>query len=186
LSARHDAEKTKNVSQFLLEELGLAGRLVAMDVNGRKRPLSFRDLVRYCLVDETAIQSETSPVESGQVITPTVERSVFKLLLTGQDDSAVVTIQDRKSFKAATTAKLEVVDELIKLIDEELTADFPAASDLQEQSDRLDETLRRAQQEMPACSGIHSWHARGQARTRAEYLSARAASFRDTAELRTI
>jgi hypothetical protein len=55
---------------------------------GRKRPLSFRDLVRYCLVDETAIQSETSTAESGQVISPTVEQSVFKLLLTGQDDSA--------------------------------------------------------------------------------------------------
>jgi hypothetical protein len=148
LSARHDAEKTENVSQFLLQELGLSGRLVATDVNGRKRPLSFRDLARYCLIDETAIQSETSPAESGQVISPTVERSVFKLLLTGQDDSAVVTIQDRKSFKAATTAKLEVVDELIKQIDEELVADFPQASELQDQSDRIDDTLRRAQQEM--------------------------------------
>jgi len=148
LSARHDAEKTDNVSQFLLHELGLVGRHVAVDVNGRKRPLRFRDLVRYCLVDEAAIQSEISPVESGQVISPTVEHSVFKLLLTGQDDSAVVTIQDRKSFKAATTAKLEVVDELIKQIDEELMADFPQAADLQEQSNRLDETLRRTQQEL--------------------------------------
>jgi hypothetical protein len=148
LSARHDAEKTENVSQFLLDELGLAGRWVAMDVNGRKRPLSFRDLVRFGLVDETAIQSETSPAESGQVVSPTVEHSVFKLLLTGQDDSAVVTVQDRKSFKAATTAKLEVVDELIKQIDEELMADFPQPSELQEQSDRLEETFRRAQEEV--------------------------------------
>jgi hypothetical protein len=147
LSARHVAEKDDNVSHFLLDELGLAGSWVAMDVSGRKRPLSFRDLVRYCLVNETAIQSETSPAESGQVISPTVEHSVFKLLLTGQDDSAVVTIQDRKSFRAATTAKLEVVDELKKQIDEALIADFPEADDLQEQSDRLDETLRRAQQE---------------------------------------
>ena len=148
LSARHDAEKTENVSQFLLDELGLAGRWVVMDVNGRKRPLSFRDLVRFCLVDETAIQSETSPAESGQVVSPTVEHSVFKLFLTGQDDSAVVTVQDRKSFKAATTAKLEVVDELIKQIDEELMADFPQPSELQEQSDRLEETFRRAQEEV--------------------------------------
>jgi len=147
LSARHDAEKTENVSQFLLQELGLAGRWVAMDVNGRKRPLSFRDIVRYCLVDETAIQAETSPAESGQVISPTVEHSVFKLLLTGQDDSAVVTIQDRKSFNAATTGKLEVVDEMIKQIDEELMADFPQADELHKQSDQLDETWRRVQLE---------------------------------------
>jgi hypothetical protein len=115
-----------------------------MDVNGRKRQLSFRDLVRYCLVDETAIQSEISPAESGQVISPTVEHSVFKLLLTGQDDSAIVTIQDRKSFKTATAAKVEIV-ELITRIDEELMADFPQADELQEQSDRLNEVLRRAQ-----------------------------------------
>jgi hypothetical protein len=62
LAARHDVSNTNNVSQFLLEEIGLGDREIVTDMHGKKRPLSFRDLSRYCIVDETAIQSETSPV----------------------------------------------------------------------------------------------------------------------------
>jgi hypothetical protein len=68
LSAKNDATNMDNLSQFLLNELGLMGREIVKDVNGNKRPLSFRDLTRFCLVDEASIQNETSPVESGQVI----------------------------------------------------------------------------------------------------------------------
>ena len=54
LSAKHNAAKLDNMSQFLLSELGLSGRSIAEDVYGKKRSLSFRDLVRYCLIDEAA------------------------------------------------------------------------------------------------------------------------------------
>lgn len=67
LAARHDASNTNNVSQFLLEEIGLGDREIVTDMHGKKRPLSFRDLSRYCIVDETAIQSETSPALSGTI-----------------------------------------------------------------------------------------------------------------------
>ena len=147
LSARNDATNTENVSQFLLTELNLTGKEIAFDTNGKKRSLSFRDLARVCLVDEVAIQSESSPIESGQVISTTAERSVFKLLLTGQDDSAVVTVLDRKSFKTSTAAKQEVLDDLLNDIYSELTADFPDADGLVEQSKNLEATWARAQHE---------------------------------------
>jgi hypothetical protein len=147
LSARNDATNTENVSQFLLSELHLTGKEIAFDVNGKKRALSFRDLVRFCLVDEVAIQSESSPIESGQVISTTAERSVFKLLLAGQDDNAVVTVLDRKSFKTSTTAKQEVLDDLLNNIDSELTADFPDADGLAEQNKNLESSWERAQHE---------------------------------------
>jgi hypothetical protein len=102
LSAKHNHTNTDNISQFLLDELGFAGKQVATDVHGKKRSLSFRDLSRFCIVDETAIQSEYSPAETGQYVSPTVERSVFKLLITGQDDSAIVAVVDRKTFKTST------------------------------------------------------------------------------------
>jgi hypothetical protein len=97
LSAKHSHTNTENISQFLLDELGFAAKQVAADVYGKKRSLSFRDLARFCIVDETSIQSEASPAESGQYISPTVERSVFKLLITGHDDSAIVPVVDRKT-----------------------------------------------------------------------------------------
>ncbi|UFX46951.1 hypothetical protein HAP47_0009915 [Bradyrhizobium sp. 41S5] len=150
LAGKHNAARPDNVSQFLLGELSLAGQLIADDVYGHKRPLSFRDLVRYCLVDEASIQSETSPAESGQFVSPTEEHSVLKLLLTGQDDSAIETVVDRKTFTTKTNAKLEMLDELLKGIADELASDFPKADELQEQSTRLEETLAAVQQEVQA------------------------------------
>lgn len=147
LSARNDASNLDNLSQFLLSELDLVGREIVTDVNGKKRALSFRDLIRFCLVDEASIQSEVSPVESGQVLTPTPERSVFKLLLTGQDDGAVVTVLDRKTFRTTTSAKLEMLDELLATVNEELAADYPDSSELAEQVRLLEESWQRAQRE---------------------------------------
>lgn len=150
LSAKHDHTNNDNVSQFLLEGLGFGGKSIAVDANGKKRSLSFRDLARFCIVDETAIQSETSPVETGQYQTATAERSTFKLLLTGVDDSAVVPVMERKSFKTATTAKLEVVDEMIASLADELAADFPNADQLPDQNSRLEEAWARIQRELQA------------------------------------
>jgi hypothetical protein len=150
ISARHDHTNTDNISQLLLEELGFGLKSIAIDPNGKKRSLSFRDLARFCIVDETAIQSEASPAESGQYATVTAERSVFKLLTTGLDDSAIVPVVDRRTFRTATTAKLEVVDEMITTITEELAADFPNAEQLPEQYERLEESWTTAQHEVQA------------------------------------
>jgi hypothetical protein len=147
LSARHDHSSTDNLSQFLLEELGFVSRYIAVDANGKKRSLSFRDLSRFCITDETAIQSEASPAESGQYQFTTAERGVFKLLVTGNDDSAIVPVLDRKTFKAATAGKLEVLDEMIAAIGDELAADFPHAEQLPDQSSRLETAWTRAQRE---------------------------------------
>jgi len=137
-----------NISQLLLAELGLGGKQIAVDANGKKRSLSFRDLTKHCIVDETTIQSEGSPVESGQYTTITAERSVFKLLLTGVDDSAVVPIVDKRVFKTQTSAKLEVLDEMIAGLDERIAADYPDAEGLNDQSNKLEETFARFQNEL--------------------------------------
>jgi predicted nucleic acid-binding Zn-ribbon protein len=148
LSAKHNHTNRDNISQFLLDELGFAGKQVATDLYGKKRSLSFRDLARFCIVDETAIQSEASPAESGQYVSPTVERSVFKLLITGQDDSAIVPVVDRKTFKTSTAAKLEMIDEMIASINDELAADFPNAAHLADQNRLLEESWTRAQRDV--------------------------------------
>ena len=57
LAQRNDPNDQNNVSQFLLNEIGLAGKQVAMNAAGKKRALSFRDIVRYCMVDETSTPS---------------------------------------------------------------------------------------------------------------------------------
>ena len=150
LGQKNDASNENNVSQFLLSLIGLRGKQVATNTYGAKRPLSFRDLSRFCIVDETSILSGASPAQSGQRDSASVERSVFKLLLTGMDDSAVVPVMDRKSFRTSKAAKLEVLNELISSGQADLDAEFPDASELTEQDERLEESLGAAQADVDA------------------------------------
>jgi len=153
LSPRNDPNDDNNVSQFLLGEIGLRGKQIAINASGRKRPLSFRDLARYCLTDETSIQSENSPVLSGQHVTASAERSVLKLLLTGVDDSALVEVVDRQTFRASTNAKLELVEEMIGTIEAEIEGDYPDAGGLKDQDEKLNENFAIAQAEVDATQG---------------------------------
>lgn len=145
LSARHDNSNEDNISQLLLNEIGIGNKAIAVDASGNKRGLSFRDIIRFSLVDETIIQSEDSPAMSGQYATGTAERSIFKLLLTGIDDSAVVPVVGKAVFKTQTEAKLEILDEMINIINEKIAADFPYADELIEQDQRLAKTFESAQ-----------------------------------------
>ena len=154
LGYRNDANDQNNVSQFLLREIGLLNKHVATNASGKKRPLSFRDVARFCVVDETSIQSEESPVLSGQHVNGPVERSVFKLLVTGIDDSALVEVVDRQTFRTSTAAKVEVVTEMIETLEAELEADYPDMADLRGQEDRLEQTFTAAQADVDAMQGL--------------------------------
>jgi len=89
LSPKHNPTNEKNLSNFLLSKIGLAGMQIRKNARGETNSLSIRNLSHLCLVTEGAIQKESSPIETGQVITRTAELSLFKLLLTGVDDNAL-------------------------------------------------------------------------------------------------
>ena len=112
LSARHDAKKENNLSLFLLKHLGLAGKLVAAKSNGATNNLSIRDMANISLVDETSIQSKISPIESGQYVLRMKERSVFRLLLSGKDDSAITPIET-DNFTFTKNIRLKMISEMI-------------------------------------------------------------------------
>jgi hypothetical protein len=150
LSARHDSKKDGNLSNVLLKEIGLAGRQIAADASGAKRALSFRDLIPLCLVDETSIQAERSPAESGDSMLKVAERSVFKLMVTGQDDSSVATIMKPRDFKTSKAAKLELVTDMLNALEDELAADFPNPDELEDQSGRLESAIAHIGAEVDA------------------------------------
>ena len=142
-------QKTKNVKSlphFLLEQLNFSGKKLAKNANGETEPISFRDIAAMTLVDETSIQSELSPVESGQRISRTKERSLFKLFLTGLDDSSIVPIQDQKTFNTSKAVRIEVVEEMLETIDSKLSI-YPDIDDLAFQSERLATELEKIQSE---------------------------------------
>ncbi len=146
LSARHDRVNENNLSYYLLEKLGLLNKSIATKASGEKRGLSFRDITQLCIVDETSIQSTTSPFERGDTMTRTGERSVLKFFLTKIDDDAIVPVVDRKTFNAAKAAKMELYDDMIESISAELMADFPEPEELFNQLEHLEENYKNLRQ----------------------------------------
>lgn len=153
LASKHSAKKTNNVSRFLLEKLGLGLKSVRENAKNDTRTLSFRDLCHLCLVNETNIQKQGSPLETGQYQHKTVEYSIFKLLLTGVDDSALVSSSRDATVAQSRAAKIEVIDELIASVTQKLADSGDDPAELTSQLERLEASLARDQRALEATEG---------------------------------
>jgi len=136
LAAKHQGGKEDTISQFLLGLSGLGSRKLRTNQQGTTRPLSFRDISRLIVIDEETVIKETSPVLSGQVINRTAESSVFRLLLTGTDDSSIIAKEDPKVAKGRLAGKAEVIEELLVKAREEL-AEAGEVGSLPDERNRL-------------------------------------------------
>ncbi|WP_370349207.1 hypothetical protein [Catenulispora sp. EB89] len=114
LSTRHDSRSNQNLSRYLLKIIGADGRMVLKNSRRQIRSLSFRDLAHLCIINESQMASPRPVVlTSGQKTLETAEKSVFKYLLTGQDDSAHVGASDEVETRVGK-GKIELLDHLIR------------------------------------------------------------------------
>jgi hypothetical protein len=114
LAAKHSPRSTRNVSRYLLAQIGLDGKILRRNAQNDCRLLSFRDLAMLCIIDETDMQSKTSPILSGQYINETVEKSVFKFLVDGVDDSNITSPNQSPDQRKVSRGKAELLDNLIE------------------------------------------------------------------------
>jgi len=84
------ASTEENISTFLLRLVGLNGKRVRKNAQNELQNLSFRNLAHLVLIDEESIIKKGSPIHTGESTQRTVQISIFKLLLTGHDDSALI------------------------------------------------------------------------------------------------
>ncbi|WP_414548509.1 AAA family ATPase [Anabaena sp. CCY 0017] len=118
LRQKHAEGSKDTLSTYLLSAIGIEDQRVRKNKNGETQSLSFRNLVKLVVVQESDITKRSSPFLSGQRTSATVDYSVFKLLLTGVDDSALVGQAEMQAALASTQqnnlAKVEFIDELIQ------------------------------------------------------------------------
>lgn len=134
LRQSHAHERVDNVSGFLLAKIGLLGkRILKSSTKSKTNSLSFRNLARLVIVQEGEIQQKGSPFWGGQFTLKTAELATIKLLLTGIDDSAVVSAAPDEPDQAG---QIDLLDELIADLMSEIT-------DMGEQKDELEAQLEK-------------------------------------------
>lgn len=120
IAAKHDPKSSDTVSHLLLSLCGLQDKKIRTNAQGKTRHLSFRDIAPLVIVDEESVITKRSPVLSGQYTEGTAESSVFRLLLTGTDDSGVIAKDDPKLVKGRQEGKAEVLAVLLENAREQL------------------------------------------------------------------
>jgi hypothetical protein len=90
LADRFYETKADNVSSFLLDLCSLTDRKVRKNAENQLQNLSFRNIVHLIMVSELDIVKADSPIFSGESTARTADASIFKLLLTGEDDASLV------------------------------------------------------------------------------------------------
>jgi hypothetical protein len=115
LNYKHDKEKTNNLSAFLLANSGFAHPSYVMKKKtGETRTVSFRDLPIFITIDEAKVIKDKSPIFSGQFVNATVEKSVFKFMVSGLDDSQNEgTLKVDNSSKAKLEGQIELLERFI-------------------------------------------------------------------------
>jgi len=94
--AEQDSPTDPNtISGFFLQQTGFWNKRVRTSKSGELRSLSFRDLARLIMVNESKIISDASPLLTGQYASETAERSVFNLLLSGNDDNSIIAAETK-------------------------------------------------------------------------------------------
>jgi tetratricopeptide (TPR) repeat protein len=181
LGQRHSAGTGENISAFLLRLIGLDGKRVRKNTQNELQNLSFRNLAHLVIVDEESIIKKGSPIHSGESTQRTAQASVFKLLLTGQDDSALIASKKPAIAKAELEAKIALLDQLIAEYDHELGELTADPGDLEGQLGRLDASLTASAQALQIQRSAFeeqerarqaAWQTREEIRTRHEEILA--------------
>jgi hypothetical protein len=154
LSAVHTTKNFNNLSHWLLQEIGLDNKHILWSKKtGELRSLGFRALAHLCVIIYPKITQVTSPLYDGQYQDQTREYGVFKLLLTGNDDSAVTpeSAIEVQSVQAVERHPIlpEALEHLVTTYEDELAklTDIPEGLEaeeraIEEQLEQLDASLR--------------------------------------------
>lgn len=136
LRGQHAAGRTDTVSYLLLQLSELPDKRIRTNGRGETRDLSFRDVAHLAIVSEQDVIRESSPVHASSGYQKTASRSVFRLLLSGEDDSAVVALEKPSISRARVEAKTDVLQSMLDQLRDQI-AERPIDGDIASLLDHL-------------------------------------------------
>lgn len=143
LADQHNDRKDDNLSSFLLSKLDLLHKRVRKNKRGDTQSLSFRNIARLLIINEEEIIQQRSPLSDGNYTADTANTAVFKLFLTGVDDSALAAAQARTPEEQTRGAQLDLLDQLIGDYRSQVKELAGPPDELEEQLGRLDVSMGR-------------------------------------------
>ena len=140
LKATHKSGDIETLSGFLLELCGLLNAEVFKNQSGGTRKLSFQDIVHLAIIREATIIKDISPIRGPVATDNTLRQSVFRMFLTGRDNSAA----SAKTETAHQKGKRRGRDELLTELKQELEgqAGSETRDELAQRHERLTTTMK--------------------------------------------
>lgn len=143
LDEQHSDKNESNLSAFLLGLCGLGRKRLRRNSRNETNSLSFRNIARLMIVNETEITQQSSPLFDGNPVANTPNLATFKLLLTGTDDSALVASNKREPEELSRDAQLQLLDQLLDDYRDRLKELTKSPQELSEQLEKIDASLRQ-------------------------------------------
>lgn len=115
LGQKNGTRNGENISEFLLDLMGVRDVRLKMNANNKTRLLSFRDIARLTLIDETRVITEGSPVYTAMsnYYEFTVEKSAFRYLLTENLDNELIEKEEKKIYESRIKGKMELIKSMV-------------------------------------------------------------------------
>jgi len=111
---QHSKDDVKNYSSFLLSLIGAPYKNVAKNKGGHTTSFSYRDFIHITMLHEKKIIDTLSPIYSeGSRFTKTRNESVFKTIMTGNDDSVFEGNKKNDTEKIRSRLKIDFFEDRI-------------------------------------------------------------------------
>lgn len=104
----------QNISKYLLDILGMSNKKLKKNESNETIQLTFNILRCLVLVNEIKIQESISPIFTGEIISKTVEKALFRFMLTGIDYSHIIKQQKPEIRRADANARINLLEQLIE------------------------------------------------------------------------
>jgi hypothetical protein len=158
LAASHSPKSYDNLSNWLLHEIGLENKeILYSKTSGKLKSLGFRALAHLSVIVYPTITKTISPILSGQWLEATREYGVFRLLLTGVDDSAVTAESpftiERTLAPGRPPISPEALDHMISNYEDELAKLTDNPEDLDAEETAIETRLEQLQLSLRAMEG---------------------------------
>ena len=146
------ANANNNLSDYLLNLIDIGKKKLKKNERNETINLTFNVLRNLVLVDEGKIQAKSSPILTENVTTATSEKALFRFLITGIDYSNIIVQQKPEIRKADATARINLLNQLIKNSSLDLKNDT-TRDELERQKEKLENSIET---EIKSVSSSHS------------------------------